>query len=891
MKRIGIVSSVVVCLLFSSCIMSGSRSSIVLNPLRTEVKRGPNLIPNASFEELTGDKPAGWKSQLSGDFKVDERVAHSGKTSLRFSKSSGDTSFWVSRTVMLNQTKPAPLVISGWSKAENVSGTMGRDYSIWVDAQYVDGTSLWGQITRFNVGTHDWQYSEFPFVVSKPVKLAGINILFRKGYTGTVWFDDISLQEMQVEGGAVFDRVAATIPEIPKEEIKTKHRLETGDGLVLGFGNDGSITEFTVNGKSMLGTAQGGFWLRDVACNGPWIRPACRVTRDGKVLKLKGADLSAGFQIEACLEPSAKGINVVTTVRDTTGRDRSVTAYFVLPVINSTWTWHDDIVRSTVTVPGSEYRNAQGWPATGLSSCYPFCSMTSGDVGLSLAAPMDCPRICRFVYNSSIHALYVAFDLGLSKETLKFPSSADFRFTLFSHTPEWGFRAATQKYYDIFPQFFQQRLKRGGIWMAFADISKVAGYEDFGFAYDELGGKFAKFDDENDIASFTYIEPMTYWLSMDKKYPRTYEGALQALADNEVSKKPELVKWAKTTRRCCAFTREGRFDLSVQNQSWCDGAVFTLNPDPGIPEDEACPRNKAHLGYSKEWADKNILQKEGGCVDGIYLDSMPNWGEVRNWRREHWRTTEVPLTFDPDTKQPVLMQIFSTWQFSKWVSDDVHGRGGVMHGNGGTCWPYFPALLDITGQETGSILRDSTMAQARTLLRNKPYSPLLNTRFDQMGAGLVEDYFNKSLLYCIFPSFFNGTYMKDDKWVTVHYFKEPRFYERDRPLFKKYIPILRRMFDAGWEPITLARTDPATVRVERYGPKNGDEVLFAVYNSASNSVNAKLIVDAEILKLNPKTKAAALVSGTTLTMRQDGSKKEIALSIPANKCEVVRLGL
>ena len=93
--------------------------------------------------------------------------------------------------------------------------------------------------------------------------------------------------------------------------------------------------------------------------------------------------------------------------------------------------------------------------------------------------------------------------------------------------------------------------------MAFADISKVAGFEDFGFAYDELGGKFSKFDDEHGIASFTYIEPMTYWLAMTQKYPRTYEGAMQALADNEASGKPQLVGAAQTTRRCAAFRSFG----------------------------------------------------------------------------------------------------------------------------------------------------------------------------------------------------------------------------------------------------------------------------------------------------------------------------------------------
>ncbi len=876
------------CLLILLAVAAGAE--VVLEPLRAEAKRGPNLVPNGGFEEQENAQPAGWANQLSPNFAVDPQVRHGGKTSLRFTKPDAATRFWVSRTIQLNQTKPTPLVVSAWSKADGVSGAAGADYSVWVDLQYTDGTPLWGQRAQFEVGTHDWQYAEHPFAVNKPVKAATVNVLFRGSYTGTVWFDDVSLQELQVAGAGLFDAANVAQPAAPKAPPPAAVRLSTDDGLSLGLADDGSVADFTLDGKSFLGTSPGGFWVRDVAADGPWLRPKCRVTRDGKAVRLEGAEERAGLRLEARLEPSPGSLDAVVTVSDTTGADRAVTAYFVLPLPALKWTWHDDIVRSLPTVPGGEYRNAQSWPAAGASSAYPFSSLTTPNAGLSLAVPMDCPRVSRFVYNSSLNALFIAVDLGLSKETLNFPSRADFRFSLFRHAPDWGFRAAAEKYYQRFPQFFVQRLKRGGIWMAFADISKVAGYEDFGFAYDELGGDFTKFDDAHDIASFQYIEPMTYWLSMDKKYPRTYDGAMQALADNEASGKPDPVRWAQATRRCGVFTKNNRFDLSIENQSWCDGAVFTLNPDPGLPEDAACPLNKAHLGYTKQWADAHLLCKDGAGLDGMYLDSMPNWGDVRNWRQEHWRTAQVPLTFDPDAKQPVLMQIFSTWQFSKWVADDVHARGGVMHGNGGAMWPYFPPLLDTTGQETGGVLSDEAMAMARTLLRNKPYSPLMNTRFDQMGPEVVADYFNKSLLYCIFPSFFNGAYMQDGKWVTVHYFTEPKFYERDRPLFRKYIPILRRMFDAGWEPVTLARAEPASVRVERYGSPAKGEVLFAVYNPAKSAADVKLSVEAGALKLNPAAKATALVSGATPALVGDGEQATATISIPAATCEVLRLG-
>jgi hypothetical protein len=666
-------------------------------------------------------------------------------------------------------------------------------------------------------------------------------------------------------------------------------RLSTEDGLVLGFGSKGQLAEFAADGRSILGRTPGGFWLRDAATGGPWCRVLGQIQQDGKAVTF-ASDTAEGLRVKARFEPRGDRIDVAATLTDTTSADRAVSLCFVLPLTPGQRTWHDDIVRSKPTAPRAEYRNPNTWPIRGLCSTHTFSSLTSSDLGLSLAVPMDYPRICRFAYNTWLDVFYITYDLGLVKDTLNFPSCAEVRFSLYRHAPQWGFRAAAQGYYDRFPQFFQQRLKRGGIWMAFDDISKIQNFEDFGFAYDELGRSSRTFDDQHGIASFDYVEPMTYWLPMAKSYPRTYEGALAALADNETSGKRNLVRMAQVTRRCAAYTEKGKLDLSLQNQAWCDGAVFTLNPDPKIREDADCPVNKGHLGYSETWAAKHLGHEAQASLHGIYIDSMPNWGEVRNWRREHWQTVATPLTFDPEKKKPVLLHIFSTWQFTKWVADHVHSHGGVMHGNGGTIWPYFPALVDVTGQETHNLLPDDIMARARTLMRNKPYSPLLNTHFDAMGGELVEDYFHRSMLYDIFPSFFNGDYLKDGKWVHVRYFNEPRFYNRDRPLFKKYIPILRRMFDAGWQPITHAQALPAGTRVERYGPSAGGDALWAVYNPSAAPLEARLRIDTASLKLDVQQPAATgLVSGSALTCQRHAGQVEVVVPLGAKRCEVVRL--
>ena len=79
-----------------------------------------------------------------------------------------------SQTVVLNQTRPEPIVAVAWSKAEGVTGSPDTDYSLYLDLVYADGTPLWGQIAPFATGTHDWQRRQVVVLPEKPVRLAGL---------------------------------------------------------------------------------------------------------------------------------------------------------------------------------------------------------------------------------------------------------------------------------------------------------------------------------------------------------------------------------------------------------------------------------------------------------------------------------------------------------------------------------------------------------------------------------------------------------------------------------------------------------------------------------------------------------------------------------------------
>lgn len=89
--------------------------------------------------------------------------------------------------VEVGQQQPSLLAIEGESRALNVSGTRGGDYSLYVDITHDDGTPLWGQVATFTPGTHEWEFSRYIIETEKPVRSANVHLLFRN-HGGTAWF-------------------------------------------------------------------------------------------------------------------------------------------------------------------------------------------------------------------------------------------------------------------------------------------------------------------------------------------------------------------------------------------------------------------------------------------------------------------------------------------------------------------------------------------------------------------------------------------------------------------------------------------------------------------------------------------------------------------------------
>lgn len=846
---------------------------------------GVSLLANGDFEDPQGKEPAVWRGWHQGfDWAPGQGRNGSQAVSCARQESTGERGVY--QTFTLERTQIAPLVVRAWSKADSVSGSADSGYSLYTDIIYADGTPVWGRHAAFSIGSHDWEMRELFILPDKPVRSISVYCLFR-GHTGRVHFDDVSLREIPLPAGTSLYQ-GALVPGASESSIKPARggrTVTTQDGLALTV-RDQVPTRLRVGGQDVTFRSPAGFLARDYAASSDFF-----AFQQGRCAGL-------GLRLDARFRTEAKAIVVEGQVQmdgvRTNFSDRAITLVFALPVDATGWTWGDDL-RTGRRIDGKgEWINAIDVKAgaNGKMSRYPLAAIWEGRIGLALGVDMEQPSQYRLVYHAGQKQLLVAYDFGLAPETRPIPGGAAFRFVIYRFDPAWGFRAALQRFYEVFPQHFAKRSQREGVWMPFTDIARVPGFEDFGFAFQE-GAPNVAFDDAHQIASFVYVEPMSHWLPMPVEVPRTYQGAMAVLqGDLAGQRSAELRRMAAATLSSGVQNVDGRFGHYLQKAPWCDGGVFFLNPLPGIATNAASPatkytamRDAIDAAFARHAPPRASAQADAG-LDGVYLDSLEMAAEELNYRRDHFGASRVPLVFDAQGRV-CQMTMFNTWEFARDTALSMHRQGKLLFANG-ALWKYsFPAAqLDVLGTEVNWLREgryepdsDAVMNQRRALSFQKPYCLLLNTDYAQFGTVMVEKFFQRCLFYGIWPGFFDQeAASKDPYWTSAR-----KWYERDRPAFKKYIPLLREITAAGWQPITGARSDNPRLWLERFGPGAGDRDYLTVLNDTDVSQTGMITLEAKVFKASPGGKFRSLLHSSQL----EGSGPSWSITLGPQQAELL----
>ncbi len=719
----------------------------------------------------------------------------------------------ISQVVTLDQEKAEPIVAVAWSKAEGVGGSRDSDYSLYLDLTYQDGTPLWGQIDSFNVGSHDWEKAEVMVFPDKPVKSVAFYMLLRR-HTGRALFRGAELRVLSPPAGATLF--------------------------------DGMVIEPTASRRE-------GFQVRDVAAGTDF------VTIEDSALDLE-------LECQTTEEDGIAFFDVVLS--DTAGGDRAVTLIYAIPVAAEQCRWFHDPRRSMSVEPGREYLNSTRFAVgvNGQLSRYPFAAVANASEATALGIDMAHPAFFRAGYNAGTEELFLAYDIGLTPEK----PAARLRFCKFHFEPEWGFRAALEVYYEAFPRHFVRRVAEQGLWMPFAKISEVKGWQDFGFRFKE-GNNETAWDDEHGILTFRYTEPMTWWMRMPKELPRTPDAALaeaMRLAQQENDSRAQALLTS-------GFHDErGRFPARLLNLPWNDGAVWSINSMPNVRGEATDFKNK----WNATLRERLYGSQRTADLDGEYIDSSEGYvTDELNFRRDHFAIAQTPLTFSSTAHRPAIFRGLIAFEYARALADDVHAMDKLMMANSTPiqlCW--LAPLLDVLGSETDwnpagvwRPMSDGDLLFRRALCGDKPYCFLMNSEFERFSHELVARYMKRCLAYGMFPGFFSHNASEG------HYFTRPELYERDRSLFKKYVPLCKAVAEAGWEPIPHARSNREDVYVERFGRQ-----YLTVFNDSGRSQEVTINAEIDIAGSTPD-----LVSGRNIEWRNG----QATIALEADDVAVLRI--
>ena len=318
------------------------------------------------------------------------------------------------------------------------------------------------------------------------------------------------------------------------------------------------------------------------------------------------------------------------------------------------------------------------------------------------------------------------------------------RFCHFRFRPEWKFRAALDRYYQLFPDAFHCRIQHQGLWMPFARISQVEGWEDFGFRFKE-GNDETAWDDKHDMLTFRYTEPLTWWMRMSSELPRTREAAereakrLAAAGDRN----------AQALLNSGYHDEQGRLSARIMDTPWCNGAVWSMNSMPGISGEVTDFANK----WNKQLQERLYGPASDGRLDGEYIDSSEGYVTSElNFRRDHFAVARTPLTFSPDSFRPAIFRGLIAFEYMRAIADDSHDAGRLMMANstpGRLCW--LAPLMDVLGTETNwnpggqwRPMSDADLLYRRVICKGKPFCFLMNTDFGSFSCQRISPVFTST---------------------------------------------------------------------------------------------------------------------------------------------------
>lgn len=583
-----------------------------------------------------------------------------------------------------------------------------------------------------------------------------------------------------------------------------------------------------------------------------------QVTTEGTGLTFTGK--AANCELRCSIESKESTFAFRGSLKDLTGQDRAIGMSFRLPFDAAGWTWFDDHVeKRPVDSPVRYRRTYKCKTGDGICSVYPWSALTTGDMGLSLALPLSQgPRVFVIAYDNENHAYQITFYFGLSRDLTRSPSAAEFAFLLFRHDPAWGMRSAIEKYYELYPESFLKRPVYEG-YLNYANLERpdpkthrllvrgkrpVEDCSDFGEGYD-----------------FIWHLHGCYWFHMfftedsSKPSDEVVMAFLRDLVQKEGEKGHYYCAAAEGIKKL-VHDADGHISYISDTRYWKPHEGYNHHDKPGwglnfhVNEDPEMSDELARK--SRDRVEKYLAKHPGyapfsACLTADAIEGYHTSSRRPDYRREHFRTTLLPLTFGNGNLKPCMPN--TIWDFHQkewWPYTQEHKI--VIYGNAncyeqGFVLPYvdIPMIeFDWDRNHPGRLER-----YCRALAGKKIWRWWRTCGKGEQDEKSVLLHFDRGLAYAIYPAVYPlvTTSGNLDKY---------------RRHFRQYVPAIEALSRAGWEPVPHARVQPLEVAIERYGRRADGNLHFTLRNYGDEELEVAIVLDCVALGIGERERAELL---------------------------------
>ncbi|MBI3923007.1 MAG: discoidin domain-containing protein [Armatimonadetes bacterium] len=682
--------------------------------------------------------------------------------------------------------------------------------------------------------------------------------------------------------------------------------VKLGDkALSVVLNDDSRLSSLNVGGRELLSTGQtAGLSVYDVGeRKGPFpLKGRVERTQAGATLSYDCPELGLGVACEVRAgQRHTLALNIA--VDDQRKVDRGITLEFAVPLGTTGWTWWDDPDGARPVEPGKQYaslarlRELPGLPEFdnaanvsdfGSYSWYPVAAVT-GKSGIGLAKPPRAAGLFRFGFDGSRGVFYCAFDFALSQDAKK-PGHADLSLVLFPVDAAHGFRGALAELYELWPEDFRSRVPDFGGWMPFQRLSLIPNVDEFGFGYQE-GAPEPPIEDTLGVSSFTYFHCAGEFANI----PGYQRGQPLPPYEQQLAAVNQSVKLHTGLENIWNITGiqlpDGRINLRPESTYGHLFAQGCVHPD---------------LPYGKFMADNLVKRvtenKTPTGIDGCYYDGI---AVGLDYSREHFKITKHPLLWDARLKRPVAYNFFSSLEWAEKIAEAIHPQQKLTMLNDSSMSSFsfsFP-YIDVLGAEGGWINSDAECHRARAYCYHKPFCTLLKTDYRQHPPEKIESYMRSLVAFGHLPGFFDIS--PSGANAGSSYWEHPEWFDRDRGLFRRYMPLCAELGRAGWEPVLYAATSTSNsgelaefesspgAKLERFGGGREGTTSDLVYYTIRRSTDAEGGPDVS-LQVSKEVRCASGPNAVAVDLLTGQASKltggKVSVNVPPGEISVIAVG-